>query len=350
MAATFDRGHVNGRPRKCRNSATLLYECISWPRLTVLPAPAHQQQSAMASVDATAFDNTIAESRRWPMRRVLAAFVVALALISSFLTFAVLTGLTPIVPGDEVVGTVSADQQQRHSAPDRHHPRRVLADGSGPAAGRAAARLHVQIVALFSAIAMVPAILVASSPTSPSTAASTGCFRRRTRAASRTRWIIANGYINEHAQLISGDVARPGQRSCPRSAVVRPGSLPASLTCCGSSANASQSAGADDHRRQCPDRGGDRPARCDQRRFATSRGRKTLSTSRKTSRRSCVFATKELCRRRPAPARLRQPVPDYVAQSLDPIAVAQRAADAAECRPTTTTTRQRGLASRRRSR
>ena len=57
----------------------------------------------MASVDASALDNTIAESRRWPMRRVLAAFVVALALISSVLTFAVLTGLTPVVPGDEVV-------------------------------------------------------------------------------------------------------------------------------------------------------------------------------------------------------------------------------------------------------
>ena len=59
----------------------------------------------MASVDATAFDNTIAESRRWPMRRVLAAFAVALALLSAFLTFVVLTGLTPVEPSPEVVVT-----------------------------------------------------------------------------------------------------------------------------------------------------------------------------------------------------------------------------------------------------
>jgi len=61
----------------------------------------------MTSADATAaaFETLVAEPRRRPMRRVAVALAVALALLSAFLTFIVLTGLTPIVPTREVVVT-----------------------------------------------------------------------------------------------------------------------------------------------------------------------------------------------------------------------------------------------------
>ncbi len=159
----------------------------------------------MASVDATAFDSTIAESRRWPMRRVLAAFVVALALISSVLTFAVLTGLTPIVPSDEVVALFLAI----NSAAILLLIGIIIVEFwlmiQARRRGRAAARLHVQIVALFSAIAMVPAIYVAVVAYVTIDRGLDRLFSKTTRAAVENAWVIANGYMNEHAQLIGGE-------------------------------------------------------------------------------------------------------------------------------------------------
>src|ERR1700726_3331214 len=59
----------------------------------------------MTSADSSApsFDPSFAESKGWSLRRWLAPFAVALALLSAFLTFVVLTGLTPIEPTREVV-------------------------------------------------------------------------------------------------------------------------------------------------------------------------------------------------------------------------------------------------------
>src|SRR6202043_658933 len=59
----------------------------------------------MTSVDTSAaqFDPSLAESKGWSLRRWLALFAVGLALLSAFLTFVVLTGLTPIEPTRPVV-------------------------------------------------------------------------------------------------------------------------------------------------------------------------------------------------------------------------------------------------------
>src|ERR1700737_1018039 len=59
----------------------------------------------MTSADSSApsFDPSFAESKGWSLRRWLAPFAVALALLSAFLTVVVLTGLTPIEPTREVV-------------------------------------------------------------------------------------------------------------------------------------------------------------------------------------------------------------------------------------------------------
>ena len=58
-----------------------------------------------AETSATSFDPSFAEPRGWPFRRLVAPFAVAIALLSDFLTFVVLTGLTPVVPTHEVVIT-----------------------------------------------------------------------------------------------------------------------------------------------------------------------------------------------------------------------------------------------------
>ena len=160
----------------------------------------------MASVDATAFDNTIAESRRWPLRRVLAAFAVALALLSAFLTFVVLTGLTPIEPSPEVVVTFLLINSAAIIL-------LVLIIGSeiwgmvqARRRGRAAARLHVQIVALFSVFAIVPAILVSIVAYITLDRGLDRLFSRGTRAVVENSLIVAQAYVNEHALLIKDDV------------------------------------------------------------------------------------------------------------------------------------------------
>jgi len=56
-----------------------------------------------AETPAAPFDSTLAEGRSFFLRRWLAPFAVALALLSAFLTFVVLTGLTPIEPSPRLV-------------------------------------------------------------------------------------------------------------------------------------------------------------------------------------------------------------------------------------------------------
>ena len=110
----------------------------------------------MTSADTSAaqFDPSLAESKGSSLRRWLAPFAVGLALLSAFLTFVVLTGLTRIEPTRQVavsfmlmngatilvlVGIIVREVWQLTQARRR---------------GRAAARLHVQIVSLFSIIAV----------------------------------------------------------------------------------------------------------------------------------------------------------------------------------------------------
>jgi two-component system nitrogen regulation sensor histidine kinase NtrY len=59
----------------------------------------------MTSADTSAapFDPSLAEPQGWSLRRLLAPLAVGLALLSGFLTFVVLTGLTPIEPTRDVV-------------------------------------------------------------------------------------------------------------------------------------------------------------------------------------------------------------------------------------------------------
>ena len=51
-------------------------------------------------------DSTYAIPQRWSLRRLMAPTAVGLSLLSAFLTFVVLTGLTAIVPTPEVVRTL----------------------------------------------------------------------------------------------------------------------------------------------------------------------------------------------------------------------------------------------------
>src|ERR1700729_2452675 len=162
----------------------------------------------MTSVDTSAaqFDPSLVEPKGRSLLRLLAPIAIGLALVSAFLTFVVLTGLTHIEPTREVavsfilmngatilvlVGIILREVWQVMQARRR---------------GRAAARLHVQIVSLFSIMAVLPAVLVAIVANVTIERGLDRLFSGPTREVIENSLIIARAYMQEHAQLIRGDI------------------------------------------------------------------------------------------------------------------------------------------------
>src|SRR5258705_10059882 len=114
----------------------------------------------MTSADpsAASFDPSFAEPKGWSLRRLLAPVAVGLALLSAFLTFVVLTGLTRIEPTREVVVSFMLINAAIILLLVGIIVREVWQVVQARRRGRAAARLHVQIVSLFSVIAVLPAV------------------------------------------------------------------------------------------------------------------------------------------------------------------------------------------------
>lgn len=159
-----------------------------------------------AETPATSFDPTFAEPRGWPFRRLMAPFAVGIALLSAFLTFVVLTGLTPIVPTHEVVVTFLLINGATILLLLAIIAREVWQVVQARRRGRAAARLHVQTVSLFSVIAVLPAVLVSIVANVTLDRGLDRLFSVRTRAVIENSLIVANAYVYEHAQLIRGDI------------------------------------------------------------------------------------------------------------------------------------------------
>jgi two-component system, NtrC family, nitrogen regulation sensor histidine kinase NtrY len=162
----------------------------------------------MTSVDTSAaqFDPSLVEPKGRSLMRLLAPIAIALALLSAFLTFVVLTGLTRIEPTREVavsfilmngatilvlLGIIFREVWQLMQARRR---------------GRAAARLHVQVVSLFSIMAVLPAVLVAVVANVTIDRGLDRLFSGPTRAVIENSLIIARAYVEEHAHLIRGDI------------------------------------------------------------------------------------------------------------------------------------------------
>ena len=163
---TQSRGiNVRGRSAMRRGIVVIWQHCdmnasVRWRRTSGLQlTPIAGMTSADTS--AASFAPSFVESKGRSLWRFVAPFVVAVALLSALLTFVVLTGLTRIEPTRDVVisfmlinaaiilllvGIIVRELWQVVQARRR---------------GRAAARLHVQIVGLFSVIAVLPAVLVA---------------------------------------------------------------------------------------------------------------------------------------------------------------------------------------------
>ncbi|MBR0741060.1 PAS domain-containing sensor histidine kinase [Bradyrhizobium liaoningense] len=160
-----------------------------------------------ADTSAASFNTAPAEEpRRWSVRRWLAPLAVAMALGSAFLTFLVLTGLTKIEPTPEVVRSFylinAATILLLVGIIVRELWQLILARRRG----RAAARLHVQIVSLFSIVAVLPAVLVAVVANVTIERGLDRLFSGPTKEVIQNSLTIARAYMQDHAQLIRGDI------------------------------------------------------------------------------------------------------------------------------------------------
>ena len=120
---------------------------------------------------------------------------VGLALLSAFLTFVVLTGLTPIAPTRQVVVTFLMINAATVLLLVLIILRELWQVVQARRRGRAAARLHVQIVSLFSVIAVLPAVLVSIVANVTLDRGLDRLFQGPTREVIQNSLIVANAYL-----------------------------------------------------------------------------------------------------------------------------------------------------------
>ncbi len=155
---------------------------------------------------ASAEADLIASPARRGEMRVLGPIAVGLALLSAFFTFIVLADLTPIPPTHDVVVTLLLVNAAAVLLLLGVIIRQVWQVVQARRSGRAAARLHVRIVGLFSIIAAAPAILVAIVASVTLDRGLDRLFSTRTRAAIENSLIVAEAYLRDHAQIVRSDI------------------------------------------------------------------------------------------------------------------------------------------------
>ena len=133
--------------------------------------------------------------------------VVVLSLVSALATYLILTGLTPIAPSNNVVVSVlffNVVLIIAMIAVIAWQARQIWRAWRERVPG---ARLHARIVALFSVIAALPAILLAVAATTTFSRSIDGWFSKRTRVVIENSHAVAKAYLIEHGKVIRTDVA-----------------------------------------------------------------------------------------------------------------------------------------------
>ncbi|ODN71373.1 Methyl-accepting chemotaxis protein I [Methylobrevis pamukkalensis] len=139
-------------------------------------------------------------------RRLVGLVVIVATLLSSTGSFLLLTGMGPIDPTTDVVRTALVLNGLLIAA--------VIAligiEGHklwrGWKEGRAAARLHLRIVALFSLIAALPAVLVSIAFSVTLDQGFDRWFETRTRQIVDNVLTVASAYMDEHSRVLRGDL------------------------------------------------------------------------------------------------------------------------------------------------
>jgi two-component system nitrogen regulation sensor histidine kinase NtrY len=130
--------------------------------------------------------------------------IVVSALICAIVSFVILMGLTSIDPSRDVVLTaviINLGFVVALLGLSLHEVFKILA---ARRRGRAASRLHVRIIGLFSVVAIVPAILVAIVASITLDIGLDRWFSIRTKEIVSSSLSVAEAYVNENARYLQG--------------------------------------------------------------------------------------------------------------------------------------------------
>lgn len=135
----------------------------------------------------------------------LGAITVTLALLSALATFLIVTGHTPIIPSHEVVVAVLAINAILCLLLFTLIIREIWPLWIAHRRGQAAVRLHGRIVAMFSLVAAVPAVVVAIVSALTLSGGLDRWFSERTKAIIENATLVGRAYLNENAGKLAGD-------------------------------------------------------------------------------------------------------------------------------------------------
>jgi len=132
--------------------------------------------------------------------------IMVIALVSIGVTFAILMGLTSIDPTRDVIMTAMTINGALAAVLLGVIAFEILKLWQARRRGRAAARLHVRVVALFSVVAAVPAVLMAILAAVTLDRGLDRWFEDRTRQIIDNALTVAQAYLQEHARVLRGDL------------------------------------------------------------------------------------------------------------------------------------------------
>jgi two-component system nitrogen regulation sensor histidine kinase NtrY len=162
--------------------------------------------TSIAGVDQAPPADLAAASAGSRAMRALGPVAAGLAMLAACITFVVLADLTPITPTHRVVVTLLLSNALTVLLLLGVIAHEVWLVVQARRRGRAAARLHVRIVALFSVIAATPAVLVAVVASVTLDRGLDRLFSTRTKSIIENSLRVADAYLQEHALLIRGDI------------------------------------------------------------------------------------------------------------------------------------------------
>jgi two-component system, NtrC family, nitrogen regulation sensor histidine kinase NtrY len=138
--------------------------------------------------------------------RALGYVLVALAILSAGATFFTLTGLTTVAPTPDVVFTAMLVNGALVGALLLIVLWEIVSLIVASRKGRAAARLHIRIVGVFSLVAAAPAVILALAASFSLDRGLDNWFSTRTRAIVDTSLSIAQAYAEQQALLLRADL------------------------------------------------------------------------------------------------------------------------------------------------
>src|SRR5687768_12635048 len=163
--------------------------------MTALAANSHQADPPETSV-----------ADRTRIARLIGLFLVVFAVATAFVSFLVLTGQTAIEPSPAVVRTAGIVNGVVVLLLIGIVAYEAMGLWIARRRGRAAARLHVRIVLLFSFIAALPAILMAAIASITLDKGLDRWFAERTEAIIDTSRAVAQAYVQEHSRVLALDL------------------------------------------------------------------------------------------------------------------------------------------------